>query len=314
MTDIPTTTRDLTGVAPGGSDASEINVLSAWAVLLRPRVALMVYITALIGALLAAGAGDLLRALEAALYVTLVTGAASLLNQVIERDTDARMVRTQQRPLVTGAVSPTHAIFGALSLAVLGTAGLVLSFQLLSAFLTLATLLTYVAIYTPLKRVSTLNTVVGAVAGAAPPLLGYVALAGQTGPWAWALFSVLFAWQFPHFMAIAWLYRADYARAGLHMIPAMDGADGEAGRQAVLYGIALLPVSLLPVMYGMVGIPYAAAATLLGGAYLYSSIRFQRREDEARARRLLYVSLVYLPVLYISILADPLVTTLTQSL
>ena len=98
------------------------------------------------------------------------------------------------------------------------------------------------------------------------------------------------------------------------MIPAMDGADGEAGRQAVLYGIALLPVSLLPVMYGMVGIPYAAAATLLGGAYLYSSIRFQRREDEARARRLLYVSLVYLPVLYISILADPLVTTLTQSL
>ena len=305
---------ELAGVPVGGGEALELTLLpaaversqvAAWLELLRPRVAAMVFLTALVGGVLA---GPLVLALEAAIYVTLVTGAASVLNQVLERDTDARMQRTAARPLVVGQIAVRDAILFAFGLAVAGTVGLLLSFQLLSAFLSLATLLVYVAIYTPLKRVSTLNTVVGAVAGAAPPLLGYVAVAGSTGPWAWALFGVLFAWEFPHFMAIAWLYRADYARAGLHMVPALTGSEGQAGKQAIAYASALVPVALLPFTAGMVGWSYALVASLASGAYLAASISFARCECRVRARRLLLVSLVYLPLLYLSILVDPLVS------
>jgi protoheme IX farnesyltransferase len=142
-----------------------------------------------------------------------------------------------------------------------------------------------------------------------PPVLGYVALEGGMGPWAWALFAILFAWQFPHFMAIAWLYRADYARAGLRMLPAIDGAEGIAGRQAILYGAALVPVSLLPLSSDLAGPVYAAGALVLGLGYLAASIAFALRECRPRARRLLLVSVFYLPALLAVVLIDPVVRT-----
>ena len=156
-----------------------------------------------------------------------------------------------------------------------------------------------------MKRVSSLSMLVGAVAGAAPPLIGYVALADRPGPWAWVLFAILFAWQFPHFMAIAWLYREDYARAGIRVLPALRDSGGMAGRQALLYASALLPVALLPALQGLAGALYAVCAAVLGLAYLAASAAFARSERSGSARALLYTSLAYLPLLFASILLDP---------
>lgn len=285
-----------------------------WLSLLRPKVAMMVFLTALVGALLAAGRGaDATPAFEAALYITLVTGCASVLNQVLERETDARMNRTKDRALVTGRISVAPALVFATALGAAGTVGLAARFNLLSATLVLATLIAYVAIYTPLKRVSTMNTVVGAIPGAAPPLIGFAAVAGELGPWAWALFATIFAWQFPHFMAIAWLYREDYARAGHRMLPAVPGSDGVAGRQAVLYGLALLPISLMPALRSDAGSMYVVGALFLGVCYLAASVRFALREDRPRARALLIVSLFYLPLLLVLILVDPMVAPMVTS-
>ena len=204
---------------------------NGWVVLLRPRIALMIGFVAFLGAMLATGPADGLgRSIEAAFWIVLITGSASIFNQVLERDTDALMERTRERPLVTGEIHARDALFFGAVLGVAGTVGLALSFNLLSALLGLATLLAYVALYTPLKRVSTLNTVVGAIPGAAPPLLGYVAIAGAVEPWAWMLFAIVFVWQFPHFMAIAWTCREDYRRAGHQMIASVPGSDGLAGR------------------------------------------------------------------------------------
>ena len=284
-----------------------LSIVADWLALLRPKIAAMVVLTAVIGGVLAGGVGALERALEAALYIALVTGAASVFNQVLERETDGLMERTRHRPLPAGRIGASEALAFGVVLGVAGVAGLLMIFGLLAAFLALATLCLYVIVYTPLKRISSLNTAVGAVPGAAPPLLGYVAVADQTGPWAWALFSILFAWQFPHFMAIAWLYREDYRRAGMRMIPALPNSEGVAGRQAVVYSAALLPVAMLPFMHGMAGVVYGVLALGLGLLYLGASIRFALREDRPRARALMLVSLVYLPVLFGGVLLDPIV-------
>jgi len=285
--------------------AAERSLAAEWLVLVRPRVGAMVFLVACLGALLARPhAAETASMLAAALCITAVAAAASIFNQVLERETDALMERTRARPLVTGRIQPRDALLAGSALGALGTLGLALGFNLLSALLAVATLVTYVAVYTPMKRVSTLNTVVGALPGAAPPLLGYVALAGETGPWAWVLFGVLFAWQFPHFMAIAWLYREDYARAGHQMLPALPGARGVAGSQALLYGLALVPVSLLPLLAGMAHAPYAAGALVCGLAYLAASLAFALREERRTARALVLVSLAYLPLFFASILFD----------
>lgn len=283
------------------------SVLAPWLELLRPRVASMVTLMALLGAATAPGS-TFPRALEAALLITLVTGCASVLNQVLERETDALMPRTAARPLVTGRIGVVGALVFATLLGAAGAAGLALRFNLLSAFLSLATLLVYVALYTPLKRVSTSNTVVGAVPGAAPPLLGYAALAGDVGPWAWCMFAVIFAWQFPHFFAIAWLYREDYRRAGHRMLPCVEDAEGLAGRHSVLYALALIPVALLPLTAGLAGPFYGIGAGLLSVAYLVASVAFARREDRARARAVVVTSLFYLPLWAGLILTDSLVS------
>jgi len=299
--------------APAVLDAGLARV-GAWLELLKARIAVLVVLSAFVGAVLAAGPGaGIARALEAALWIGCVAAASGVFNQVLERDVDARMERTRHRPLVTGAVRVRDAILIGTALGTAGTLGLVFRFNELSALLGLATLVAYALVYTPLKRVSTLNTVVGALPGAMPPLLGYVALSGGTGSidgWGLYLFAVLFAWQFPHFMAIAWLYREDYARAGLKMLPAIEGARGLAGRQAAAYALVLLPVSLLPAVRGDAGLVYLVGALSLGAVYLGLSVAFAFRESRARARALLVTSLVYLPVFYTAVLLDPVIQVL----
>lgn len=288
---------------------SLLRVATDLAAMTRPRIGVFVVLSAFAGALLAAGPeGALGRALEAALLVGAVASASSVFNQVLERDTDRLMARTAGRPLPTGRLSVRDAVlFGAL-LAAVGTAGLALRFDLLAALLALATLLAYVLVYTPLKRVSSFNTVAGAIPGAMPPLIGHVALAGEPGPWGWMLFAVVFAWQFPHFLAIAWLYRADYARAGMRMLPALPGGEASSGRQALMYALLLLPVSLLPGVRGEAGILYSAAALFLGLAYAAAAGLFAWRTTRRTARLLLLVSLAYLPLLLSSVLFDPVVS------
>jgi protoheme IX farnesyltransferase len=287
-----------TAVAPRAS--------SDWIALTKPRIASFIFFAAMIGGLLAGGTqSDWPRILEQALYVTLAAGAGSIFNQVLERDTDARMQRTRSRPIAAGRISVRDAVFYGALMATIGVAGLAARFNLISALLAASTLFAYVAVYTPLKRVSTLNTVVGAIPGAAPPLLGYVAMAGDAGRWAWALFGLIFVWQFPHFMAIAWIYREDYARAGLRMLPSVPGGVGIASRSALVYSLVLIPVSLVPAVYGDAGLVYGIGALLASLAYAAAALRFAWKENLSNARLLLYTSLIYLPVLLSLAVLDP---------
>jgi len=295
-------------VAPSTEHEVKLSLAQHWAELLRVRIAGMVVLTALLGAWLAVPTSHgLMRGAEAAFYILLVTASASILNQVLERDTDRLMTRTRRRPLVTGDISVATATWTAFATGALGTIGLATRFNLLSAVLLLATLVSYVAIYTPLKRVSTLNTTFGAIPGAAPPLIAYAALAGEVGPWAWAVFGVLYVWQFPHFMAIAWRCREDYARAGHKMVAAVPGSEGMAGRQALIYSLAIVPVSMLPAIWQMAGLVYVVGALLLGVSYIVPSLLFALREDAPRARALLLASLFYLPLYFLLVLLDPVV-------
>lgn len=279
-----------------------------WLTLVRPKIALMVVFSAFIGAVLGGGpAGGVGLALEAALWIGCVAASSSVFNQVLERDVDALMERTRGRPLVTGAVRLRDAVLFGAALGAAGTVGLALRFNLLAALLGLGTLAAYVLVYTPLKRVSTLNTAIGAIPGATPPLIGFAALAGTVEGWGWFLFASLFAWQFPHFLAIAWMYRDDYARAGMKMLPSLPGSEGMAGRQALLYGLFLLPVSLMPTLGDDAGLVYAAGALAAGLGYAGFAAAFALRESRPRARALLFASLVYLPVLYTAALLDPVV-------
>ena len=279
-----------------------------WVVLLKPRIAVFVMLAAFTGGLLAEGpGGDLARCTAAALLIGCTAGAAGIFNQVLERDLDARMRRTQDRPLVTGRLRARDAILLAAVLTLVGSAGLALWFNPLAALLALGTLLAYALVYTPLKRLSSFNTAVGAIPGAMPPLLGYVALAGGPGLWAWSLFAVLFVWQFPHFLAIAWMYREDYRRAGMRMLPALPDTAGLAGRQAFLYSLVLLPISLLPALRGQAGWVFTGGALALAGAYVLASALFALRETHGRARAVLLVSLAYLPLLFSLVLFDPVV-------
>lgn len=276
--------------------------------LTKPRITGFVALAAFVGAALGAPRGtSLVHCAWTGLLVMLCSASASAFNQTLERDIDRTMERTRERPMPTGRVSVRDAILFATLLGVVGVAGLAYVCNLLAAFLALGTLFTYVAVYTPLKRYSTLNTVIGAVPGAAPPLVGYVATAEHAGEWAWALFAILFVWQFPHFLAIAWLFRHDYARAGLKMLPAMPGGERVTGRSAFLHSLVLLPVSLAPVVLGIASWTYLVGALVCGAAYVASSAWFALRANTTTARTLLIVSLFYLPAVFACVFCDPLV-------
>jgi protoheme IX farnesyltransferase len=264
----------------------------------------MVAFTALVGFVTASPTSPWTAVLATALLGTaLVAAGASVLNQVLERDTDALMLRTQSRPIPSGRVRPAPAtIVGAL-LTAAGLATLLVAGRPLATAVALATWLSYLFAYTPLKRRTPLATLVGAVPGALPPVIGWAAATQRLDAGAFMLFAILFLWQVPHFLAIAWLYRDDYARAGFPMLPVLDREGSFTARQAVLHSLALLLVSLAPAAAGLAGGAYAGGALLLGVALTLFALRLARARDLVAARGLFLASLVYLPALSSLLLA-----------
>jgi protoheme IX farnesyltransferase len=275
-----------------------------WLELVKPRITTMVVFTTLVGFVIASPGPPWSSLLAAALAGTgLVAAGASVLNQVAERDTDALMLRTRSRPLPSGRVRPREAVaFGAL-LTATGLATLLWRCGPLATVVSLATWASYLFAYTPLKRRTPLATLVGAVPGALPPVIGWTAASGRLEAGALILFAILFLWQVPHFLAIGWLYRDDYARAGLPMLPVLDREGSFTGRQALLHSLALVPVSLAPAAAGLAGGAYAGGALLLGVALTLCALRLARARDLVAARGLFLASLVYLPALSLLLLA-----------
>ncbi|HEX4136445.1 MAG TPA: heme o synthase [Bryobacteraceae bacterium] len=228
----------------------------------------------------------------------LIASGTAALNQWYERDADTLMRRTAGRPLPAGLMTARRALVFGIVLAVLGFVELALGVNFLSAWLGAFTLGSYLFVYTPLKQRSHLSTVIGALPGAMPPLMGYAASHGSLTPEAWTLFAILFIWQFPHFLAIAWMYRDDYARAGIRMLPVVEPDGGSTRRQIILYASTLIPVSLFPVLLGMSGKIYLVGALIVGGWFLYTGFRVAFDLTNIRARRVLLASIIYLPVIY----------------
>jgi len=247
--------------------------------------------------------------LETLLGIGLVSAGAGALNEALERRIDARMKRTADRPMAAGRFSLAQGIAAGLGALALGAVGLAFTTNLLTVSLALLTAFTYVAIYTPLKRFTTMATFIGAFPGAMGPLLGWTAARGRIEWPGVALFAILFVWQFPHFMAIAWMYRDDYARAGIRMLPVVQPDGWSTVAEALFFAVIMIPVSLAPWLLGMAGVTYAVLATALGLLYLAYTIRFARilrtpSENESRmlARDLLKVSVLYLPLLFTTLM------------
>ena len=273
--------------------------------LTKPRITLLVLLTAAAGYFLAAGGHPAPVPMLAALAgIGLVASGTSGLNQVWERDVDARMLRTRRRPIPAGRVAPGVGWIFTATLAGAGVVFLVAFVNWLTAGLAVLSIVTYVFIYTPLKRVSSLSTLVGAVPGALPIVGGWTAASGDLGPGAWALFGIMFFWQLPHFLALAWLFREDYQRGGLKMLGVDDPDAHQTRVHSVLYASALLPASLFPVVIGLSGVFYLVAALALGVLYGWAALRFWVRADVSSARRLFRVSLLYLPILLVVLSFD----------
>jgi protoheme IX farnesyltransferase len=279
-----------------------------YAELFKLRIGLMIVITAWAGyylGCLRSGISSFNPQLVLALFgVFLAACGSGALNQAMERVYDARMIRTSHRPMAAGRIGLVHGLLAGLSMVAAGVILLALKTNLITATLSLLTVFLYVAVYTPLKRFTTLATFIGAFPGAMPPLLGWTAARGILEWPAIALFAILFVWQFPHFMAIAWLYREDYARAGIRMLPVVEPDGRSTVTQALVYAVLMVPVSLIPCWLGLAGWTYGTAAALLSAGYLLATVRFAnilraRSEFESRryARDLLKVSVIYLPLL-----------------
>jgi heme o synthase len=246
----------------------------------------------------------LLSLLHTIIGTALIASGTAALNQWFERDADRKMRRTAGRPLPLGLLTPGRALAFGIALSVAGFMELWLGVNLLSGLIGAFTLSMYLFLYTPLKRRTWWSTTVGAIPGAMPPMIGYAAAAGVVRPDAWILAAILFLWQFPHFYAIAWMYKEDYAKAGIRMLPVVEPDCRSTARQMVLYGIALIPVSLLPVAFGMSGNIYLAGALGLGLWFLYSGVRVAIERSVARARGVLMASVLYLPLIYGLMLFD----------
>lgn len=273
--------------------------------LVKSRIAFMVAITCAAGFLLGSpGTVDLVLLAHALLGTTLVAMGGGALNQVLEREVDARMERTADRPIPGGRIGADAALALGVLLSISGLLHLAVWVNLLTSLLGAATLAGYLFVYTPLKRVSSLATVVGAVPGAVPPVMGWTAAAESLDLGAWALFGILFLWQLPHFLAIAWMYRDDYARGGFPMLSVHDPEGRRTGRQALLWAAALVPVSLAPSALGLTGEVYFVGAIALSLGFLGFAAAFDRERSRGAARRLLLVSVLYLPAILAVMLAD----------
>ncbi|HEY2432574.1 MAG TPA: heme o synthase [Vicinamibacterales bacterium] len=275
--------------------------------LAKPRLNMLVVASTMAG--YAMGDGEPLGALRVAGLVIgtfCVAGGASAFNQVLERDTDALMRRTRSRPLPAQRLHPTDGLVFATAISLAGLLLTIGSSNLLAGAASLTTLLIYVAVYTPLKRTTSFSTVIGAIPGALPPIIGWAAVAGELPIKAWTLFGIMFLWQLPHFLAIAWMCRDDYTRAGFPMLPVIEPDGHSTGRQSVVYSAALIPLSLAPRLMHMTGDGYFAGALALGLLFLWLAVRFARSRADADARRLFFGSILYLPALWILMIADKL--------
>ena len=266
--------------------------------LIKARLTCLVLLTTLVGFYLGTReAVDFALMFHALVATALVACGASALNQWWERESDAKMRRTEDRPLPSARLRPeTVLIFGGIC-SVAGLAYLAIAVNLLTSLLGALTLATYVLVYTPLKRVTWLNTAVGAIPGALPPLMGWTAARNEVSTEGWALFAILFFWQIPHFLAIAWIYRDEYAKAGFIMLPGVDPDGSRTASQAVSHTIALFLASLCPVVFRLAGPVYFAGALVLGLAFLWYAVQFSRGLSLPQARRLFFISIIYLPLL-----------------
>ena len=292
------------GAAPAGGAATPHRAAD-FLTLTKPRITTLVTLTALAGYWEGrTGPMDPLRLGQTLLGTALVAAAAGTLNQVMEHRADALMRRTAARPVAAGRLSPAGAAVFGCALLVAGALWLWLSVNALASLLAVATAASYLLAYTPLKRITPLSTVIGAVPGAIPPMIGWAAVRGTLDEGAWVLFLIVFCWQMPHFFALAAIYRRDYEAAGFRMLTVIDPSGTSAGRQAALWALVLVPTSVMPWLIGLAGRPYAAGALAMSLWFLWASLRFMARPDDLkRAQRLFRISLVYLPAVMVMLVA-----------
>ncbi len=274
--------------------------------LTKPRITWLILGSTAIGYYFGLGSGDAqwLVLFHTLLGTGLLASGTATLNEWYEREADAKMKRTQARPIPSGRVSPRGAVVFGIVLSALGFADLALGTNLIAAMWGLATLATYLLLYTPLKQRTRHATTIGAFPGAMPPLIGFAAAAGGLSAQAWVLFAILFLWQFPHFLAIAWMYREDYGRAGIVMLPVVEPDGRSTARQIVIASMLLVPASLAPGLMHMTGTVYLFGALALGIAFLTAGLRVAFERSRTRARQVLLASVVYLPLLYGLMLLD----------
>jgi protoheme IX farnesyltransferase len=290
---------------PAPSPAVEKSWPAVFADLVKARLTTLVLLTTLVGFYAGwSGPMNFVLMFNTLAGTALVAAGAAALNQLLESEYDAKMRRTQSRPLPSGRLQPaTVAIFGGVS-SVAGLVYLALGVNLLTSVLGAITLVSYLFIYTPLKRMTWLNTAIGAVPGAFPPLMGWTAARGELSGEGWALFAILAFWQIPHFFAIAWIYRDEYAKAGFVMLPNVDAGGRRTAQQTVSHALALVTASLAPFALKMAGPVYLAAALVLGAGFLWCAVQFSRQLTLARARQLFLASIIYLPLLLAALVWD----------
>ena len=288
-----------TDVPVAGAPPATRERLAAFVELTKPRITFLIVLTSAAGFCLGSkGAFDYLALFNALFGIALLSSGIATLNQYMERGLDARMRRTLSRPLPAGKLGAGAALAFGLGLTVAAEVYLAAFVNLLTAAFGVSVVVGYLLLYTPLKTRSSLSTVAGAFPGAMPPLMGWTAATGQAGVEAWALFAILFAWQFPHFLAIAWMYKEDYARAGILMLPVVEPECRITARQIVIWSLLLVPVSLFPTILGTTGSVYFYGALVLGILFLGTSIHAALVHTRQGARRLLLASVLYLPVLF----------------
>jgi protoheme IX farnesyltransferase len=279
-----------------------LRVLGDYWALTKPEVNFLILVTTFAGFYLAPATGPgrfkILPIFHTLLGTLLVASGTGTLNQYVERVFDSQMRRTARRPVASGRIESSHALWFGISLSLAGTVYLALAVSVLASLLALATLLSYLFLYTPLKRKTPLCTLIGAFPGAVPPLIGWAAARGRLDPEAWVLYAMVFLWQFPHFMAIAWMYREDYTRAGYLVLPLDERRDRYVVWQSLGVSLALVPMSLIPTIIGESGLVYSVGALILGLIFFYYSARFAFHRSNVAARQLLAASIVYLPAVF----------------
>jgi heme o synthase len=289
--------------AQAGRAAGFFATVSDYWALTKPEVNFLILITTFAGFYLASpstpGIFRSLVAFNTLVGTLLVAGGTAALNQAIECSFDRQMHRTARRPVAAGRIQRSHAFVFGVSLALAGAAYLRIQVNGLACLLAMITLATYLFLYTPLKRITPLCILVGAFPGAMPPLIGWAAARGRLDPQAWALYAIVFLWQFPHFMAIAWMYREDYARAGYLVLPLNQQRDRYLIWQSFAVSLLLLAVSLLPTIYEKSSLIYFAGALMIGSIFSYYSARLALRKSNASARQLLVASILYLPAIFV---------------